>query len=152
EGAHVREELLGVDTRIVNRKKTEPRELGAHASRVVLQAAPDRRLLVLQPLGRDALGHPEVHERDAAIVQQLVVARMRVARELPVAVERAEEEAKDALTEAVAGGTVEPLDVLELHAIDPFADEHALTRELAEHLRDDDERVAAVSPRERPLR
>ena len=55
----------------------------------------------------DALGHAEVDEGNAAVVHQPVVARVGVAREVAVAVERAEEEAEHDLAEAVAGRVVE---------------------------------------------
>ena len=76
-----------------------------------------------------ALGHPEVDERHTAVGHQPVVAWVGVPGEVPVAVERAEEEAEDDLAEAVAGGAVELLDLLEAHAVDPLGDQHVLACE-----------------------
>ena len=58
--------------------------------------------LELDQLRRHHLEQAEVEERDAAVVQQHEVARMRVAGELVVAVHAAEEEAEDDLADAVA--------------------------------------------------
>src|SRR5690349_23476806 len=52
---------------------------------VVAPGGIDRPLLQLDLLGADALGHPEVEERDPAVLHQQVVARMGVG------VERSEE-------------------------------------------------------------
>ncbi len=48
----------------------------------------------------EALEQAEVEERHAAVVEQQEVARVRVAGELAVAIEAAEEEAKDDLADA----------------------------------------------------
>ena len=76
---------------------------------------------------------------------------MRVAGELAVAVEAAEEEAEDDLADAVALGLRAALELLEADAADELADEHALARERADDVGHDDERVPAEDPRERAL-
>ena len=61
---------------------------------------------------------------------------MRVARELPVPVKAAEEEAEDDLADPVALGLGAGLDLLEADAVDELADEHPLARELADARRE----------------
>jgi hypothetical protein len=68
---------------------------------------------------------------------------VRVARELTVAVHAPEEEAEDDLADAVARRRVERADLVEAAPRDELGDEHALTRQRGDDLRDDDERVAA---------
>ena len=89
-------------------------------------AGAERLDLGLDVLARDVLRHAEVEEGHAAVVHQQVVAGMRVAGEVAVAVERAEEEAEDDLAEAVARRAVELLHLLEADAVDPLAHEHVL--------------------------
>ena len=60
--------------------------------------------LELDRRGLHALEQAEVQERDAAVVQQQEVPGMRIAGELPVAVQAAEEEAEDDLADPVALG------------------------------------------------
>ena len=80
-------------------------------------------------VGVDDAHQPEVDEADAAVVEQQVVARVRVAGGAAQVVERAEEEAEDDLGEAVALGLAEPLDLLEAAALDQLGDEHAAAGE-----------------------
>src|SRR5213082_449108 len=68
-----------------------------------------------------------------------------------VAVHAAEVEAKDDLAEAVALGLRELLDLLEAAPGDELADDDALVRQRGHDGGHDDERVAAIDPRERPL-
>ena len=76
---------------------------------------------------------------------------MRVAGELVVAVEAAEEEAEDDLAEPVAVRLRIALELLEARALDELADDHALARQARDDVRHDDERVAAEDARERAL-
>ena len=69
--------------------------------------------LELHRLGVHALEQAEVEERHAPVVEQQEVAGMRVAGELPVAIQAAEEEAEDDLAEAVALGLRAVLQLLE---------------------------------------
>ena len=83
-------------------------------------ALDDRALagqLELDGLGVHALEQAEVQERDAAVVEQQEVARVRIAGELAVAVEAAEEEAEDDLADAVALGLRAVLELLEADAV-----------------------------------
>ncbi len=54
---------------------------------------------------------------------------MRIAGELPVAVQAAEEEAEDDLAEPVALRLRAALELLEADAVHELADEHALARQ-----------------------
>jgi hypothetical protein len=56
-----------------------------------------------------------------------------------VAVQAAEVEAEDDLADAVALGAGELLELLEADCPDELADQHALARERADHVGDDDE-------------
>src|SRR3954447_7376518 len=107
--------------------------------------------LELRDRRRDSLEEPEVEERHLAVVEQHAVARVRVARELVVAVHAAEVEAEDDLGDPVALVVRKLLHLLEAAAGDVLADDHPLVRERRDDVGDDDERVAAVDPRERPL-
>ena len=91
-------------TRSGSGRKPDSASSRCSAGGVVLD---DRALageLELDRLGVHALEQAEVQERDAAVVEQQEVARVRVAGELAVAVEAAEEEAEDDLADAVALG------------------------------------------------
>ena len=118
---------------------------------VFLDDRPLAGQLELDGGGVHALEQPEVQEGDATVVEQQEVAGVRIARELVVAVEAAEEEAEDDLAEAVALGLRALLELLEADAADVLADEHALARQRADHLGHDDERVPGEDPRERAL-
>ena len=74
------------------------------------------RALALEVVGVDDAHQAEVEEADAAVVEQQVVAGVRVAGGAARVLERAEEEAEDDLAEAVALGFVEALDLLEAPA------------------------------------
>ena len=76
---------------------------------------------------------------------------MRVAGELAVAVQAAEEEAEDDLADPVALGLRAGLELLEADAGDELAHQHALARERADHVGHDDERVAGEDARQRAL-
>ncbi len=91
--------------------------------------------LELDGLVLHALEQAEVQERDATVVEQQEVAGVRVAGELAVAVEAAEEEAEDDLADAVALGLRAALELLEADAGDELADQHPLARERADHAR-----------------
>ena len=77
----------------------------------------------------EALGHAEVEERDAAVVEQQVVAGVRVGVEVLELEDRAEVEAEDDLAEAVALLLVELLHLLEAGALDVLGDQHAVARQ-----------------------
>ena len=82
---------------------------------------------------------------------QHVVARMGVAGEVPVAVERAEEEAEHDLAEAVALLLRQLAHLLEADPLDPLGHQHALARQRRDDVGDHDERMAAPGARERAL-
>ena len=84
--------------------------------RVALGDGALARQLELDGLAVHPLEEAEVQERDAAVGEQQEVARMRVAGELAVAVEAAEEEAEDDLADAVALGLRAALELLEADA------------------------------------
>jgi hypothetical protein len=96
-------------------------------------------------------GVAEVQKRNPAVIAQQVVAGMRIGVETPESLHRSIEEARDDLADAVALGLVELQDLIEALAVDPFGDEHAAAAQRGEDRRHEDERVAAVGPRERPL-
>ena len=102
-----------------------------------------QRLLALEVLGVERAHEPEVEEADAAVVEQQVVAGVRVAADPAHAREQREVEAEDDLAEAVALGLVELLDVAEAAAGEQVGDEHAAAREPGVDARDVGERVAA---------
>src|SRR5947209_19513678 len=76
---------------------------------------------------------------------------MRVAGEVAVAVERAEEEPEHDLAEAIARRLGESLHLLEADPVDPLGDEHALAREVGDDARHERERVPPEAARERSL-
>jgi len=125
--------------------------VGAQARGILLHGERDGLDLVGHALGRQALGHAEVEEGHPAVGHQLVVAGMRVSREVAVAVERPEEEAEDDLAEAVAGGVVHLADPFEAHAVDPLADEDLLGRQRRHNVGDIDEGVSFPRAREGTL-
>ena len=91
-------------TRSGSGRKPESASSSCSVGRVALG---DRALageLELHRLGVQALEQAEVQERHAAVVEQQEVAGVRVAGELAVAVQAAEEEAEDDLADAVALG------------------------------------------------
>ena len=90
------------------------RLLAAHAAIAIEHAADERVITTPAPIPAvtaiprlAALDPRSGEERHAAVVHQQVVARMRVAAEMPHPVERAEEEAEHDLAEAVAFVLVE---------------------------------------------
>ena len=87
-----------------------------------------RRQLELHGPDVQTLEQAEVQEGDAAVGLQQEVARVRVAGELPVAVQAAEEEAKDDLAETVPLGLLGALELLEADALHELAHEHVLAR------------------------
>ena len=103
-----------------------------------------QRALALEVLLVERAHEPEVEEADAAVVEQQVVAGVRVAADAAHAREQREVEAEDDLAEAVALGLVERLDLAEAAAVEQVGDEHAAAREPGVDLRHVDERVAAV--------
>ena len=109
------------------------------------------RPLALQVVGVDDPHQAEVEEPDAAVVEQQVVAGMRVAGGAAQVLERAEEEAEQDLAVAVAFGVGELLDRLELAALDVLGDEHAAAAQARVDRRDVDERVPAPGARHRAV-
>ena len=118
---------------------------------VVLDHRALRGELQLHGGGVEALEEAEVEERNAPVGEQHEVARMGVAGELAVAVQAAEEEAKHDLPDAVALLLRVALELLEAHALHELAHEHALARELGDHVGDLDEGVTVEDPRQRAL-
>jgi hypothetical protein len=98
-----------------------------------------------------ALEQAEVQERDAPVGEQHEVAGMRIAGELAVTVETAEEEAEDDLADAIALLLRVALELLETDSAHELADHDALARERADDLGHDDERMAREDPCERAL-
>ena len=86
---------------------------------------PRQRLLALEMVGVQRAHEPEVEEADAAVVEQQVVAGVRVPGGAAQVLERAEEEAEDDLAEAVALLLLERFDGLEAAALEQLGDEHA---------------------------
>ena len=72
--------------------------------RVALHHRPLAGELELHGLGLHTLEQAEVQERDAPVLLQQEVPGMRIARELPVPVQAAEEEAEHDLAESIAFG------------------------------------------------
>src|SRR5579859_5963880 len=68
-----------------------------------------------------------------------------------MAVQAAEVEAKDRLADPIALRLWVGLELLEAGAVDKLGDHDPLVRERRDHIRDDDERMAAEDPRQRPL-
>ena len=150
-GGHVVEVLehgLGRDLLVVRIEEAHRGEPAVEAGGVAFHHGAQRLHLGVDVLARHSLRHPEVDERHAAVRHQPVVARVRVAREVAVPVERPEEEAEHDLAEAVARGAVLRLDLLEADPVDPLGDEHVLCRELGHDSRHVDERVPAPRARE----
>src|SRR3954454_15638735 len=100
--------------------------------------------LHLALVDRLALEEPEVEERDAPVVHEQRVARVRVAVEQAVAVRAVDVEAEEDLAPARAllVGVVE--DLREAPAVDEVGDDHALRAQLGDDLGHEDERVVAV--------
>src|SRR5215210_2340449 len=97
----LREQLVGAEVlRVLDEARLGPDALELLA--VALVPRPLAGELDLDQALRHDLEQPEVQERDAAVVEQQEVARVRVARELVVAVHAAEEEAEHDLPHAVA--------------------------------------------------
>src|SRR5438552_17664327 len=76
---------------------------------------------------------------------------MGIAGELAEPVQAADEEAEHDLPHPVAHGLRAALELLEAGALHEPAHEHALARELAHDVGDEDERVPGEDPRQRPL-
>ena len=112
-----------------------------------------QRALALEVVGVDDAHQPEVEEADAAVVEQQVVAGVRVAaRRGAGALQRAEEEAEDDLAEAVALGVVERLDLP--RSARPSSSSVTSTRRLESPVSTGghvDERVAAPGARHRAV-
>ena len=128
-GGHVVEVLedgLGRDLLVGGVEEAHRGEAAVQPLDVAVHDRAQRLDLGLDVLARHALRHAEVDERHAAVLHQPVVAGVRVAREVAVAVERAEEEAEDDLAEAVARLAVELPHLLEADPVDPLAHEHVL--------------------------
>jgi len=145
-----REQVVGVDALGLG-QEARLREQLVQGGGVVLDDRPLAGELKLDRLGAQALEQPEVQERHAPVVEQQEVAGVRVAGELAVAVQAAEEEAKDDLADAVALGLRAVLELLEADAADELAHQHPLARETADHVGDDDERMPGEDTRERAL-
>jgi hypothetical protein len=105
-------QAVGIDpARVVDEAEVVKRV--AEGLRVVAAGGVDRPLLELDLLGAETLGHPEVEERDPAVVHQQVVAGVGIGVEVPQVVDRPEAEAEDDLAEDVALVLLEILDLLE---------------------------------------
>ena len=76
---------------------------------------------------------------------------MGIARELPVAIQAAEEEAEHDLPDPIALGLRSVLQLLEPGPPHELADEHPLARQRADDVGDDDERVPGEDAGERTL-
>ena len=127
------------------------REQLVQRRRVALDDRPLRGELELHRGRVHALEQAEVEKRHAAVVLQQEVPRMRIAGELPVAIQAPEEEAEHDLADAVALGLRTGLQLLEADAAHELADEHPLARERADDVGHDDERVTGEDARERAL-
>src|ERR1700722_1545221 len=119
--------------------------------RVALHDGPLAGQLQLDRLAIEALEQTEVQKRDAPVPKQHEVARMRIARELAVAVQAAEKEAKHDLAEPIALGLRILLQLLEADATNEIGDEHMLVRELADDFGHHDEGMAFEDARQRAL-
>jgi hypothetical protein len=95
--------VLGVDA-LGHRQEAGAGQQVVEDRGVALDHRALRGQLELDGLVVHALEQAEVEERDGPVLAQQEVAGMRIARELMVAVERAQEEAEDDLAEAVALG------------------------------------------------
>ena len=144
------EQVLGVDALGVG-QEARFGEQPVQRDRIALGDGALRGELEIDGPCIEALEQAEVEERHTAVVEQQEVAGVRIAGELPVAVEAAEEEAEDDLADAVALGLPAPLQLLEADAVHELRDEHALARERADHAGHDDERVAVEDARQRAL-
>ena len=82
--------------------------------------------LELDRARRHALEQPEVEERHPTVVEQHRVARVRVARELAVAVQAAEVEAEQDLADPVALLVRKRLELLEAGPVNVLGDHHPL--------------------------
>ena len=112
-GLDLRQQALGVE-RVGLREVAEARPGRAWTAGASPRATACARVaLALEVVGVDDAHQPEVEEADAAVVQQQVVAGVRVAGRAAGVLERPEEEAEDDLAEAVSLRFVEPLDLLE---------------------------------------
>ena len=107
----------------------------------------DRRLAV-EVAAIEHAHQAEVEEADAAVVEQQVVAGVRVAGDAACVVHEPEVEAEDDLGEPVARRLVELLDRPEARAGDQVGDEHAPARELGVDLGHVRERMPAVGARD----
>ena len=96
---------------------------------------PRERPLALEVVRVERAHEAEVEEADAAVVEQQVVAGMRVPADAPRVRHQREVEAEDDLAEAVALGLVELLDLGEAAAVQQVGDEHAAAREAGVDLR-----------------
>ena len=126
----------------------ERRHAAVHGRGVAGAGGASDRLLARQVAGVDHAHEPEVEEADAAVAEQQVVARVRVAGGAAEVVQGAEEEAVDDLAEAVALGGAQLLDLLEARALEQLGDEHAAARQVGVHGRDMRERVPAPGARD----
>ena len=92
---------------------------------------------------RPPLHEAVVEERDAAVVVELVVARMRIAVEDAVPEDRVLGEAPDDLAGALlGGGGLVPAELVEAHPLDPLRGQQVLRAELGHELGDADPRMA----------
>ena len=140
------------DDRSPASKKPMPHQRSAQALRVAVDPGLHHPQLRVDLFDGHALGHAEVDERDAPVVQQQVVPRVRIGGKAPRAIQRPEEEAVHDLTEPVALGVGQLLDVVEPHPVHVFGDQYALAGKLRHDLRDHDKRMPAPSARERAVR
>ena len=105
----------------------------------------ERRTQRLPLAGRPALHEAVVEERDAAVVVELVVARVRVAVEHPAPQHGVLGEPPQDFGGALLRGVgLRRAELLERHAVDPLGGEQTFGRQLRDETRDADPRVAGV--------
>src|SRR6185437_659892 len=144
------EQVLGVDALGVRQEA----RLGQQPMQGRVVALGDGALSGELEVDRSAvepLEQAEIEERHATVVEQQEVAGVRVAGELAVAIQAAEEEAEDDLADAIALGLRASLQLLEADAVHELADEHALARERGDDAGHVDERVAIEDAGQRTL-
>jgi hypothetical protein len=142
--------VLGIDTLRIGEEARGGEQL-VKTLRVELGDSSLASKLKFDGSGVHPLEEAKVKERDAAVREEEEVARMRVARELPVTVEAAKEEAKDDLSDAVTLVSWAVLELLKANPFDELSDEHALACELRDDRWDDDEGMSLVYAVKRAL-
>ena len=124
--------------------KTHPPHLPPGTGHVGPEARAPDRLHHLDPLALEALDAAEVQEAHAPVVVEQVVAGVRIGVEQAEAVVGAVNETVDGLPPAVAQLLLGGEGVAPGFALNELLGQHTTTAQLADHLRDVDERVPAV--------